>query len=258
MRTEALTVAVSALLITATGCAASKPAGTAPAPAAPAAEIAPAGENVLLGEGRDRTASRTARDWATYADHLLVVTAVSETRLGPSKKETERGEGMIGRTVQLKVDKVLWSAPDAPQPAPAALKLAAAGWVFNNNEGKADTAKFALKDSSRLDQGHTYVKAVEWVDDPCSDDPKKGTWEGLGSGDTIPFDNGVLGAGEFEGKVQTLTEAKSRWQADEAGSAGLRLQVAGSSVDKLVAGVKAAPAGTERGYGPAECNPDDK
>jgi hypothetical protein len=152
----------------------------------------------VLGQSRDRTGSRTVGDWATYADHLLVVTVTGEVRQSTSTAEIERGGGMIGRTVQLRVDNVLWSAPDAPRPAPAALALQAAGWA----SGAADaTVKVALRRSSRLEVGHTYVKAVEWIDDPCSDDPKRGSREGLGSGDTIPYDKGVLGAGEFEGRV---------------------------------------------------------
>ncbi|MFE9691924.1 hypothetical protein [Micromonospora sp. NPDC005806] len=252
MRVAALPVAVSALILSTTGCATTE---TAAPPAAPV-KAAPveAAEHVLLGDGRDRTASQTASDWATYADHVLVVTILDEVKLKPSKGELARGEGMIGRTVKLRVDKVLWSAPDAPHAAPTTFNLSAAGWIFNNNDARTGEVKFALRDSSRLDKGHTYIKAIEWMDDPCSSDPKKGTWEGLGSGDTIPFDQGVLGAGEFEGKPQTLAEAKTKWQAD--GAPGVRLRAAGASVDKLVSDVKAAPVRAETSYKP-ECDPSD-
>lgn len=258
MQVGALTVAVSALMINTTACGTTDAAAPASAPPPVPASSAPNGDDVLLGEGRDRTASQTADDWATYADHLLVVTVVDEVRHKPSRTETERGEGMIGRTAKLRVDKVLWSAPDAPQPAPAALSLSAAGWVFNNNEGRAGTVKFALKHSSRLDKGYTYVKAVEWIDDPCSDDPKLGKWEGLGSGDTIPFDRGVLGAGEFEGRVHTLDEARTKLRTEGSGARSLRDQMVGSSVDKLIASVKTAQPRPEKGYGPGECNPSDR
>jgi hypothetical protein len=257
-----LTVAVGALVISAAGCGstAAEPAAAPVAPPAEAAPVAePAAETVVTGEGRDRTASTTADDWATYADHVLVVTVADEVRHRASPGEIERGEGMIGRTVKLRVDKVLWSAPDAPQPAPARLDLSAAGWVFNDGEGRADGVKFALRHSSRLDKGHTYVKAVEWIDDPCSDDPKQGSWEGLGSGDTIPYDKGVLGAGEFEGQTQTLAEAKAKFRAHGAAvPSDLRAQMAGASLDKLTAGLKSAKPGKEEGYGPRECNPEDR
>ncbi|GAA2597386.1 hypothetical protein GCM10010435_90890 [Winogradskya consettensis] len=267
----ALALAVSAVTLGAAGCSADRttaapaaaqagrgaPAAAQAAEGAPAKAVegAPAAETVVLGSGRDRTASRTAADWKTYADHVLVVTVAGETRVEPSRLEVERGEGMIGRTVQLRIDKVLWSAPDAPQKAPATLKVAAAGWVFNNNEGKAAGVKFAMEDSSRLEVGHTYVKAVEWVDDACSADPAVGTWEGLGSGDTIPYDKGVVGAGEFEGRTQTLDQAKAKFGAGES---TLRPQLAGGPVDTLVSNLKAAPARAETDHGSRECDPADK
>src|SRR5262245_19459449 len=167
IKVGALIVAVGALAITATACA--KSDQVAPSSASqPSSALA--GDRVVMGEGRDRTASRTVADWVTYADHVLVVTVESETLLMPSKKELERGEGMINRTVKLRVDQVLWSAPDAAQPAPKSLEIPVAGVVFNNNSEKGSfEAKFALEGSSRLEPGHTYIKAFEWMDDPCSD-----------------------------------------------------------------------------------------
>lgn len=250
MRVAALTLAVGALTVA--GCATTERAEPGAAPPASAAPPSPnaAAEDVRLGDGRNRTASETASDWATYADHVLVVTVAGETRIEPSSKEKERGEGMIGRTVKLRVDKVLWSAPDAPQAAPAAVKLSAAGWLFDSDE----TVKFALRRSSRLEDGHTYVKAIEWVDDLCSDDPDRGSWEGLGSGDTMPFDQGVLGVGEYEGQAQTLAQAKAKWRINET---GLRRQMAGSSAGELTTTLKAAKLRAEADNGPEECNPTD-
>jgi hypothetical protein len=262
LRAGFLTVMVGALVISTAGCG-STPAEPVSAPvAAPVTEAPatePTAETVVTGEGRNRTGSTTADDWATYADHVLVVTVADEVRHQASAGEIERGEGMIGRTVKLRVDKVLWSAPDAPQPAPAKLDLSAAGWVFNDEEGRADGVKFVLRHSSRLDKGHTYVKAVEWIDDPCSDDPKRGSWAGLGSGDTIPYDKGVLGAGEHEGRMQTLEQAKAEFQAHGvAVGSDLRAQMTGASLDRLTASLKDAKPGKEEGYGPRECNPEDK
>ncbi len=252
IKVGALTVAVGALTVAAAACA--TPDRAEPSSASHVSS-APVGDKVVLGEGRDRTASQTADDWVTYADHVLVVTVLNETRLSPSRKEASRGEGMAGGNVKLRVDKVLWSAPDAPQPAPAILDLSAAGWVFNNNS--TGEAKFALRHASRLEKGHTYVKAVEWIKDPCSDNPKQGSWEALGSGDTIPFDAGVLGAGEFEGRVQTLDESKAKWRVSGA-TRGVRAQMTGESVDTLVTNLKAASPRPERGYVPTECDPSDR
>lgn len=256
VQVAALAVASSTLIISTTGCATKDRAEPASTPPMPSVSSAPDRDVLLLGSGRNRRATQTAGDWVTYADHVLVVTVVDEIRDGPSQEEIDRGEGLIGRVVQLRVDKALWSAPDVPQPAPTVLNLQAAGWAFNTNERRG-TAKFALEESSRLELGHTYVKAIEWVDDPCYDDPKRGSWEALGSGDTIPFDGGVLGAGEFEGRVQTLAEAKAKWPTNTAAS-GLRERMAGSTIENLTARLQAASPGPKTGYESTECDLSDR
>jgi len=254
-----LTVAVGALAITA-ACTTPDSADHSSAPAGPPSthvSNAPVADPVVMSEGSDRTASRTASDWATYADHVMVVTVVGEIRQPASKKEIERGKGLVGRTVKLRVDKVLWSAPDAPQPAPTSLNLSAAGWIFNNHNGAVGERKIALRDASRLEEGHTYIKAVEWMDDPCFDDAKRGTWEGLGSGDTIPFDAGVLGTGEFEGRAQTLDQLGAKWRVNATEAHTLRGQIAGEPAAALVADLKAAAPRPE-GYKPLECDLSDR
>lgn len=132
-----------------------------------------------------------------------------------------------------------------------------AGFFFNTNNGRG-TLRFALEDSARIERGHTYVKAIEWIDDPCSQDPAIGSWAGLGSGDSIPFDGGKLGAGEFEGKTQTVEQAKARG-AQKRGHASelhLRDRSVGGTVEELVAAVEAASPRRETGYGsvPRECD----
>ncbi|NRQ36569.1 hypothetical protein HII36_32755 [Nonomuraea sp. NN258] len=258
----ALAVGVPLVIVTAavTLVAASgeRPAGPRPPAAAPPAAAGPAPDGeVVLGDGRDRTASVTASDWATYADHVVVVTVVGESKRSPSRTEVERREGMIGRTVSLRVDKVLWSAPDTPQPAPATLLESVPGWVFNDNDGRG-TRKFAIKNSSRVEVGHTYVKALEWEDDVCSDDPAKGRWEGLGSGGVIPFDGGVLGVGEFEGRPRTLAEARASLRGVDPVLRGVREQTLGAPVSTLVEQVRVAAPRAELEHGPGECNPNDK
>jgi hypothetical protein len=256
IRIGTLTIAAGALAVAA-ACTTPNRAEQSPASTGPTStHVSNAPDTVVMGEGSDRTASRTASDWATYADHVLVVTVVGEIRQPASKKEIERGKGLIGRTVKLQVDKMLWSAPDAPQPAPTSLDLSVAGWIFNNNSGVGER-KIALRDASRLEVGHTYIKALEWIDDPCFDDAKRGTWEGLGSGDSIPFDAGVLGAGEFEGQAQTLDQLRAKWRLDGTETRTLRGQIAGEPVAALVVALKAAAPRPE-GYKPQECDLSDR
>ncbi|GIH70416.1 hypothetical protein [Sphaerimonospora thailandensis] len=215
-----------------------------------------ASTEVVVGHGRDRTASRTASDWATYADHVVVVTAVQETEKQPSKKEIERGEGMIGRTVTERIDKVLWSAPDAPQPPPGILQMSVPGWVFNNNDGHGKR-KFAIADSSRIEVGHTYIRAIEWIDDPCSDDVAKGKWDALGTGSVIPFDQGVLGMGEFEGEGRSAETAKAKLKSVDPQVWTLRDKTLGGNANTLVAELKTAKPRKENVMR-RECNPQDQ
>ncbi|BBH67708.1 hypothetical protein ACTI_43930 [Actinoplanes sp. OR16] len=252
-------IVAGAAMLALAGCSPAGGSTAAPTPstsvAEPVIESPAATEEIRLGEGRDRRGSLTAEDWATYADHVVVFTVANESRVSPSKKEIERGEGMVGRTVQVTVSKVLWSAPDAPQKAPRSLTMPAPGWVFNNNEDKAGEVKFGISGAPRLEKGHSYIKAIEWTDDPCSSDPNVGTWEGLGAGGTLPYEQGVLGVGEFEGRVQTLDVAKARFKSDHA---PLRQQVVGASTESLVAALKAAPVRAEVDPGTRECDMTDR
>src|SRR5829696_572981 len=91
-----LTVAVGALTITAAACATDRAelsSASAETRSALRASNLPVVDRVVLGEGRDRTASQTVGDWVTYADHVFVVTVVNEVRHTPSQPENERGRG---------------------------------------------------------------------------------------------------------------------------------------------------------------------
>jgi hypothetical protein len=148
----------------------------------------------------DRYPSVSANEWVTYADHVAVVTPVSETEIAADTTEVERGEGMIGRKVTLRVDKILWSNPQAAAPAPQSFDRESSGWVFKDTE----RAKFALHERPRVETGHTYVAALHWEPEHCSEgDPvEPAHWVGLGAGSTLPFDDGTINKGEFEGSVQ--------------------------------------------------------
>jgi len=196
-------------------------------------------EKVVLGQGRDRTASQTAEDWVTAAEHVAVVTVLRETRGQPSTAEVERREGMIGRQVEIRVDEVVWSAAEAFPRSPAMIEFQVVGWVFNDNSG-AGEHKFALRGASRLEPGHSYVLALDWVDDPCAQDPAKGRWALLGGRGTVPYDGGVLGAGEYEGNVFTVAEAREKWQRKDEVTPGLRDQMVGATLDTLRSSLDAA------------------
>jgi hypothetical protein len=64
----------------------------------------------------------------------------------------------------------------------------------------------------------------------------------------------VLGAGEFEGRVVAVDEAKQLWRDGED---GVRSAMAGASIDTLVATLRAASPLPEQAHGPAECDPSE-
>lgn len=73
----------------------------------------------------------TASDVVSYADHVALVTAVSEVEV-PATASPEpgaTGERTIARRVTFRVDGTLWSRPDAPA-APAELSAIWWGWLM--------------------------------------------------------------------------------------------------------------------------------
>ena len=205
------------------------------APAGPTLDSAESGPRIVLAHGSDRYPSDTAEDWVTYADHVVVARAASEVENPPDRSEVELGEGIVGRNVQMVVQQVLWSAPDAPQAAPTSWDRTSMGWHFR--ESVSSRTRMGIRNASRVEVGHTYVLAIQWAHNPCQ--PGEGEWLGLGTGSTIPYDDGVLGVGEFEGEVFGLADTPLR---DEVAQSGLRHALAGSPARVLTTELRAAVA----------------
>jgi hypothetical protein len=211
--------------------------------AAPAADPGgeAAAEEVLLGQGSDLYPSTTAEDWVTYADHVVVVEAVSEATIAPTAEELERGEGVIGRTVSLSIEEVLWSRESAPVAAPSTWQYSALGWHFNEGD-TTDAVEMALADFPRVEVGHQYVMAIRWEAATCSDDgdftPAK--WRGLGEGSAVPFDDGVLGNGESEGTVHDAEAFAAA--ADVHPDQGVEEILAGQGADAIASALEEAKA----------------
>ncbi|BFO21165.1 hypothetical protein SHKM778_75530 [Streptomyces sp. KM77-8] len=215
--------------------------------------------DVLIGHGADHLPSQSAQDWVTYADHVVVASAVSDREVPASTQELERGEGVIGRTVTLKVDKVLWSRDGAAQPAPATWDYSAMGWEFT--DGSTDNrTRMAVAEQPRVEVGHTYIMALTWEQQQCAegDGVQPAQWRGLGEGSEIPFDDAVIGNGELEGRTQTTQQAKSAAADAVDADDSLEDQMAGRTADALIhALVTAQPAQTAqqsaRNALPADC-----
>ncbi|WP_420036286.1 hypothetical protein ACN2WE_32315 [Streptomyces sp. cg28] len=175
-----------------------------------------AGKKVILAAGADRLPNETASDWVTYADHVVVATATDEAEIPPTQTELDRGEGLIGRSVSMRIDRVLWSRPDAPETAPATWQRTSPGWQFTNGD-TANRTEFAMEHRPRIEVGHTYIIALEWQVEQCTEgDYAPGQWLGLGSESTIPYDDSTIGVGEVEGSVQDEAEAEKAAASDPA------------------------------------------
>jgi hypothetical protein len=194
---------------------------------------------VMLGHGSDHLPSLTATDWVTYADHVIVVDAVSETALSPDAEELERGEGIIGRVVTLSVEEVLWSREGATVAAPATWEYPALGWHFKDGD-TTDTVEMALSEFPRVEIGHQYVMAIRWEKAVCDEDGEytRAQWRGLGEGSEIPFDDATIGNGESEGTVQDAAAFAA--DAEDEVDQGVEEQLAGQSADALVTALNSA------------------
>jgi len=208
--------------------------------AAPASNDQAAPEpEVLLAHGSDYLPNVTATDWVTYADHVIVVEAVSEEVIPASQEEIDRGEGIIGRTVALTIEDVLWSREGAAKAAPATWDYPAAGWFFKDGD-TTDPVEMALADFPRVEVGHQYVMAVRWEKSICTDDGEyvPAQWRGLGEGSQIPFDDDTLGNGESEGAVQDAEAFAAA--ADTGLDQGVEELLAGQGADALVTALNSA------------------
>ncbi|GAA3692062.1 hypothetical protein GCM10022224_067150 [Nonomuraea antimicrobica] len=208
---------------------------------------------VVMAHADDRLPSITAADWVTYADHVVVVNAVSEQRLPPAQIEIERGEGLIGRRVDLQVKEVLWSRDGAPHPAPQSWAYNASGFTFNDGDTSA-LSPVALEGRPRIEAGHQYILAIVWEDARCSegDEPEPGRWLGLGEGSELPYDGDVIGQGEHEGRLQTVEGARTL--AGAAGpDVGIEEELVGQNAAALAATLKTAtPGQRQQPKAPAE------
>lgn len=221
MRRKVAVVMVLSIVVVAAGLAyvgVSQVLATGDRPSA-----APPREGTTVVEGADRLPSATAQDWVTYADHVVVVTPAAESDLGPSQGEIALGEGSVLRSIDLRVDEVVWSSPVPAAPAPQSFTWTGFGWTFH--DGVKNRSEMVPAGQPRVEIGHAYVMAIDWEPDLCSGDARLGRWLGLGSDSTLPYDGQRIGVGEYEGAERDLAQAE-----EEAERLGTVYERAGSAV----------------------------
>ncbi|MEU6717255.1 hypothetical protein ABZ897_37820 [Nonomuraea sp. NPDC046802] len=228
-------------------------AAGAPQAARPGAD---SGNPTVMGHGLEIIQSETADHWVSGAEHVVAYTVSQETEQPPQAVEVEREEGLTYRTVHARIDKVLWSKDGARKPPEGAWNFTTYGFAFNDNDGPGKS-KFALEGRPRVEVGHTYIAALRWRDDPCSDDLGKGSWGSLGSGAILPFDGEIIGQGEYEGEVRSAAQNRALMAENTSGEA-LAEKLAGQKVDALMAELKQAKPIEGFGSGLTEtCDPED-
>jgi hypothetical protein len=136
-----------------------------------------------------------------------------EKEISPSRDEVYCGEGLILRKVTLRVDKVRRSS-DTDAASHVSKPVTTTSWP---STGRLPSAT-------------------------PGDGEIPGQWRGLGSESNIPYDNGVLGQGEFQGQTQS-SKAAHVAAADEEPNYSPRDEFTGRTAEGLAKRL----AGTEPG-----------
>ncbi|MER6912519.1 hypothetical protein ABT354_12690 [Streptomyces sp. NPDC000594] len=192
--------------------------------------------------------SHSAEDWVTYADHAVVVSVRSQSEIPPSRKEIDKGAGVIGREVVLRTEQVLWSRPGMERKVPERWKRQVQGWHFEGDPSRRASAR--VSGEPRLEPGHRYVLALHWSEARCAKGAERepASWDPVGDGAMLPFDGGTLGNGEHEGGIREVPRVEGKPPTSLDG-ASLAERLHGRTADLLVAELTAAKPG-EREYGP--------
>jgi len=222
MRRALVAAATAGLVLSTAGCAASHP---------------------VIAEGSDKYPNITAEDWVTYADHVVVATAVDDEALPLDEDAAATGEGAVDRVVTMQVDDVVWTSAEPRHEAPATFEWSGWGWALQDGE----RVEMAAADEPRVEVDHTYVMAL--VFEPEFTDggtPYPAKWVSLGSDSVIPYDGTALGVGEVQGAVQSEPKVLDQ----DAVNYSLEDEMAGKSVDELVTALSDATPGTRGDFGP--------
>ncbi|MGC0330688.1 hypothetical protein RKD23_003678 [Streptomyces sp. SAI-170] len=145
---------------------------------------------VGCGGGNDPWPSQTARNWVTYADHVVVASPTAEEETNRREYRTGAVRYATDRLVTFRTDGVLWSAERPAHAMGRDFRLTAPGWATYRATG--NRTELTTGDAPRLEPGHTYLLALRW---------DAGRWTPLGEGAAVPFDDGVAGRGEWCGRV---------------------------------------------------------
>ena len=123
------------------------------------------------GTSGDLYPSQTAKDWVSYADHVVVAGPVREQETNRQNYRKGPIAYAMDRRVSFRTDSRLWSRSSPRHAVGRDFDMVAPGWEVHRADGTrvAQTAT----DAPRLEVGHTYLLALRW---------REGGWVVLGEG----------------------------------------------------------------------------
>ncbi|MGW2956906.1 hypothetical protein ACWDGI_00260 [Streptomyces sp. NPDC001220] len=184
------------------------------------------------GTSGDLYPSQTARDWVSYADHVVVASPVRE-------RETNRrnySKGSIAyamdRLVSFRTESRLWSRSSPRHTVGSEFDMVAPGWEVYRSSGTR-VAQLAT-DAPRLQAGHTYLLALRW---------REGGWVVLGEGGAVPFDDHTGDQGEWCGRVLSKEDVAEGERFSRHDDHSLEKAVLGRNEDAVKRTLDKAAAG---------------
>lgn len=137
----------------------------------------------------------------SFSDAVVVATALNDKEVADTQADLPSDELMIGRSVTLKVDSVLWVNTKLPDynpsvPVPSQLTIGVAGW----SKLAGVQHEMAMQDSSRIETGNTYIL-------PLSKYRAGEGWGLTSASGVLPYTGGVIGKGEHQGVTGVTLQA---------------------------------------------------
>lgn len=156
---------------------------------------------LVLGSASERWADVHARDWLRSADVVVVAIVADQHQEGNASASDGSGDVIVRRTVDLHIQRSLWSRPGAH--VPALVTVQASGWM-SRGEG-SELWRIAIAQTPRLEIGNAYLIALRTTScsNAATDDDTGGDlgWSTLGSDAIWAVKDGRIGYGESEGKT---------------------------------------------------------
>ena len=127
-------------------------------------------------------------DWVSYAHQVSVVSVLSEAEIEPPPEVRERKEGYIGRTVTVRIEDTVWSAPGA-EPLAGELTMRVLGWHLKGER--------KIPFGGRLVVGSRYLLPIASI---------KGNWAGMTVGNPVLLEDArvTMGLGQAKTWIKEL------------------------------------------------------